>query len=183
MYLHMNPCPIKIQANENRTLHMLNKTIDDEPVCVCVYYTRIRILTAKDCLFLVATRECKTSYKNSRHTWNLATTHQSAAAHRLSNTEIWLWAMRLCATQIHTNRLTNKQLRFYKWCSAWTVWTSVVQISWKHCRNWGSFQEHHLEEFTERLKLTARAPTFWETLTSSGVVLQGYGVLDPHFSL
>jgi hypothetical protein len=33
MYLHISPCP-RIQAYENKTLHMLNKTIDDEPVCV-----------------------------------------------------------------------------------------------------------------------------------------------------
>jgi hypothetical protein len=25
-----------MQAHENKTLHMLDKTIDDEPVCVCV---------------------------------------------------------------------------------------------------------------------------------------------------
>jgi hypothetical protein len=37
MYLHINPCPIKIQ--EYKPKHMLNKTIDDEPVCVCVYRT------------------------------------------------------------------------------------------------------------------------------------------------
>jgi hypothetical protein len=27
-----------MQVYENKTQHMLNKTIDDEPVCVCVYY-------------------------------------------------------------------------------------------------------------------------------------------------
>jgi hypothetical protein len=39
MYLHINPCPIRVQAYENKILHMLNKTIDDEPVCVCVCIT------------------------------------------------------------------------------------------------------------------------------------------------
>jgi hypothetical protein len=36
MYLHINTSPIRTQAYENKTLHMLNKTIDYEPVCVCV---------------------------------------------------------------------------------------------------------------------------------------------------
>jgi hypothetical protein len=36
MYLHINSCPIKRQAHENKTLHMLDKTIDEEPVCM--YY-------------------------------------------------------------------------------------------------------------------------------------------------
>jgi hypothetical protein len=30
MYLHINPCPIRMQAYENKTLHMLDKTIDYE---------------------------------------------------------------------------------------------------------------------------------------------------------
>jgi hypothetical protein len=38
MYLHINPCPTRVQAYENKTLHMLDKTNDDEPVRVCVYY-------------------------------------------------------------------------------------------------------------------------------------------------
>jgi hypothetical protein len=54
-------------------------------VCVCVYYTRIRILKTKDCLFLIVTCEYKISYKNSRHTWNLVTTHQ------LRNTGVHEW--------------------------------------------------------------------------------------------
>jgi hypothetical protein len=36
MYLHINICPVRIQAYENKKLHMFNKTIDAEPVCVCV---------------------------------------------------------------------------------------------------------------------------------------------------
>jgi hypothetical protein len=36
MYLHIGPCPIRMQAYENKTKHVLNETIDDEPVCVCV---------------------------------------------------------------------------------------------------------------------------------------------------
>jgi hypothetical protein len=35
-----------MQAYENKTQHMLNKTIDDEPVCVCAYV--LRILITKD---------------------------------------------------------------------------------------------------------------------------------------
>jgi hypothetical protein len=35
-YLHINPCPIRMQAYENKTLHMLDKTADDDPVCVCI---------------------------------------------------------------------------------------------------------------------------------------------------
>jgi hypothetical protein len=35
VYLHINPCPIRMQAYENKTLHMLNKTIDDN-LCVCI---------------------------------------------------------------------------------------------------------------------------------------------------
>jgi hypothetical protein len=36
--LHINTCPTRVQAYENKILHMLDKTIDDEPesVCVCV---------------------------------------------------------------------------------------------------------------------------------------------------
>jgi hypothetical protein len=30
MYLHTNTCPIRMQAYENKTLHMLDKTVDDE---------------------------------------------------------------------------------------------------------------------------------------------------------
>jgi hypothetical protein len=30
MYLHINPCPIRMHAYENKTLHMLDKTTDDE---------------------------------------------------------------------------------------------------------------------------------------------------------
>jgi hypothetical protein len=52
MYLHINPCPIRMQAHENKTQHMLNKTIGDEPlsvsvsvcVCVCVYIVKDKIL-------------------------------------------------------------------------------------------------------------------------------------------
>jgi hypothetical protein len=36
MYLHINPCPIRMQAYENKTLYVLKETIDDGPVCVCV---------------------------------------------------------------------------------------------------------------------------------------------------
>jgi hypothetical protein len=36
--LHINPCPIRMQAYENKTLLTLDKTIDDDPVCVCVCY-------------------------------------------------------------------------------------------------------------------------------------------------
>jgi hypothetical protein len=36
VYLHINTCPIRLQAYENKKLHMLDKIIDDEPVCVCV---------------------------------------------------------------------------------------------------------------------------------------------------
>jgi hypothetical protein len=34
MYLHINPCPLSMQAYENKTLHTLDKINDDEPVCV-----------------------------------------------------------------------------------------------------------------------------------------------------
>jgi hypothetical protein len=44
MCLDINPCPIRVQAYETKTYHMLNKTVDDEPVCVCV----LRILIMKD---------------------------------------------------------------------------------------------------------------------------------------
>jgi hypothetical protein len=30
MYLRINTCPIRMQAYENKTLHMLDKNIDDE---------------------------------------------------------------------------------------------------------------------------------------------------------
>jgi hypothetical protein len=30
MYLNINTCPIRMQAYENKTLHMLDKTVDDE---------------------------------------------------------------------------------------------------------------------------------------------------------
>jgi hypothetical protein len=33
IYLHINPGPIRMQTYENKTF-MLDKTIDDEPVCV-----------------------------------------------------------------------------------------------------------------------------------------------------
>jgi hypothetical protein len=36
MYTHTNTCPIVVQAYENKTQHILNKTIVNEPVCVCV---------------------------------------------------------------------------------------------------------------------------------------------------
>jgi hypothetical protein len=44
MYLQINPCPVRMQAYENKTLHMLDKTIDDEPVCVCVCVTNSNYL-------------------------------------------------------------------------------------------------------------------------------------------
>jgi hypothetical protein len=42
MYLRINPCPVRMQAYENKTLHKLDKTTDGKPlyvslcVCVCV---------------------------------------------------------------------------------------------------------------------------------------------------
>jgi hypothetical protein len=63
---------------------MLNKTIDDEPVCVCVYY-ELWLREISYCLFLTITCEYTISYNNSRHTWNLVVSHQCAAAHRLRN--------------------------------------------------------------------------------------------------
>jgi hypothetical protein len=39
MYLHIKPYPTRMQPYENKTQHILNETIDDEPVCVCVCVT------------------------------------------------------------------------------------------------------------------------------------------------
>jgi hypothetical protein len=36
MYLHINTFTIRMQAYENKTLHMLDKIIDDEPLCLSV---------------------------------------------------------------------------------------------------------------------------------------------------
>lgn len=36
VYLHINPCPIKTEAYENEIYYTLNKSIDDERVCVFV---------------------------------------------------------------------------------------------------------------------------------------------------
>jgi hypothetical protein len=44
IYIHINTCPVRMQAYENKTLHMLDKTIDNEPVCVCI----LRILITQD---------------------------------------------------------------------------------------------------------------------------------------
>jgi hypothetical protein len=34
MYLHIITCPVRMQAYENKTLRMLDKTISDELMCV-----------------------------------------------------------------------------------------------------------------------------------------------------
>jgi hypothetical protein len=34
MYPRMNPCPIRMYAYENKTLHMLDRTADVGPACV-----------------------------------------------------------------------------------------------------------------------------------------------------
>jgi hypothetical protein len=34
MYLRINSFPVRMQAYENKTLHILNEAMDDEPVCV-----------------------------------------------------------------------------------------------------------------------------------------------------
>lgn len=36
MYLHVNACPTRMKAYENKILHMSDKTINDEPVRVCI---------------------------------------------------------------------------------------------------------------------------------------------------
>jgi hypothetical protein len=56
MYLHIDPCPIRMQAYRNKTYHMLDKTIDGEPVCVCVYY-ELFLRKTRYCLFLTITCE------------------------------------------------------------------------------------------------------------------------------
>lgn len=35
MYLHASPFPTRMQAYEIKTLHTLDKTINDEPMCMC----------------------------------------------------------------------------------------------------------------------------------------------------
>jgi hypothetical protein len=44
MYLDINPCPTRMHAFENKTQHMMNKTIDAEPMYVSV----LQILITKD---------------------------------------------------------------------------------------------------------------------------------------
>jgi hypothetical protein len=34
MCLHINPCPMSVQAYENKKITHVGKTIDDEPVCI-----------------------------------------------------------------------------------------------------------------------------------------------------
>jgi hypothetical protein len=55
---------------------MFNKTTDDEPVCVCVYYEFL-LQKIRYCLFLTIIREYTISYKNSWHTRNLVVAHKS----------------------------------------------------------------------------------------------------------
>jgi hypothetical protein len=50
MYVHINLSLIRLQAYENKTWYMFNKTIDDEEVCACVYVLWINI--TKDNIFL-----------------------------------------------------------------------------------------------------------------------------------
>jgi hypothetical protein len=56
---------------------MLNETINNEPVCVCVFITK-----EKYCLFVNVMWEYIISYKNQLHIWNLL------VAHRLQNTAV-----------------------------------------------------------------------------------------------
>jgi hypothetical protein len=52
---------------------MLNKTTDDEPVCV---YYKFQLRKIRYCLFLTIMCEYTISYKNSLHTCNLVAAHQ-----------------------------------------------------------------------------------------------------------
>jgi hypothetical protein len=36
MYLHINPCPLRMQAYENKPQYVWNKTVDGESVCMCI---------------------------------------------------------------------------------------------------------------------------------------------------
>jgi hypothetical protein len=44
-YLNINPCPVRMQACENKTCDILNETIDDWLVCVCVCITNFNYVT------------------------------------------------------------------------------------------------------------------------------------------
>jgi hypothetical protein len=55
MAIHINTCPFLMQAYENKTLHMLDKTIDDERQELLFFFLAIT------CAYAI-------SYKNSWHT-------------------------------------------------------------------------------------------------------------------
>jgi hypothetical protein len=59
MYVHIATCPIRMQAYEHKILHMLNKTIDNGPMCVCVFICFTNSNYEKNyekyCLFLTIT--------------------------------------------------------------------------------------------------------------------------------
>jgi hypothetical protein len=77
-----------MQAYENKILHlhMLNKTIDDEAVCVCV----LQILIMKDKILPFSHKMCEytVAYKNSWHTCNVVVTHLCATTHQLWYTSL-----------------------------------------------------------------------------------------------
>jgi hypothetical protein len=60
MYLHMNPCHVRMQAHDNKIQHMLNK-LSIMNLCVCI--TKDKILS-----FSNYNVRIYNSYKNSRHT-------------------------------------------------------------------------------------------------------------------
>jgi hypothetical protein len=62
-----------MQAYENKPLHMLDKTNDDEPVCMCVLQILIIKRRKKKDIALFLTTTCKytISYKNLRHIWHI----------------------------------------------------------------------------------------------------------------
>lgn len=43
VYLHTCVCAVRMKAYRNEILRMLNKTIDDEPVCVCIISSNYEI--------------------------------------------------------------------------------------------------------------------------------------------
>jgi hypothetical protein len=59
-----------MQVYENKTLHMLKATIDDEPVCARVHITNSNYEQKKKrhCLFLTITCKYAISYKKIRGT-------------------------------------------------------------------------------------------------------------------
>jgi hypothetical protein len=86
-YLHINTWPVRMQAHENKTYHMLVElSMINHYVCVCVCY-EFKLQKIRYCLFLTTMCEPKISYKNPWRTCNLMA-EQCPIRHTLLAVEI-----------------------------------------------------------------------------------------------